>query len=131
MTTFARRHAIREGVARVVPSYAGIERLRAAGDQVQYGGRVLYRDGQFETADGKGHFTALTPPELSLPAGKPMLSTRRGKQFNNLIYASKDAVPRPPPDALLIAAAGSAAPRPAAGGPAPPPPHHPRRLHGP
>src|SRR5260221_9556149 len=50
----------------VVPSYTGIERLHAAGDQVQYGGRVLYRDGQFKTADGMGHFMALTPPELSL-----------------------------------------------------------------
>ena len=102
--TFASAHAIREEIARVVPSYAGIERLRAAGDQVQYGGRVLYRDGQFKTADGKGHFTALTPPELSLPAGKLMLSTRRGKQFNSLIYASKDAVTGARRDALFIAA---------------------------
>jgi molybdopterin-dependent oxidoreductase alpha subunit len=107
--TFASAQAIRDEIARVVPSYAGIERLRAAGDQVQYGGRVLYRDGQFKTADGKGHFMALTPPELSLPAGKLMLSTRRGKQFNSLIYASKDAVTGARRDALFIAAEDAAA----------------------
>src|SRR5260370_41339757 len=125
MTTFARRHAIREGVARVVPSYAGIERLRAAGDQVQYGGRVLYRDGQFKTADGKGHFTALTPPELSLPAGKLVLSTRRGQQVHSLIFARQEArtgARRRPP---FIPARGSAAPRPAGGGPPPRPHAHP------
>src|SRR5258707_189610 len=107
--TFASAQAIRDEIARVVPSYTGIERLHATGDQVQYGGRVLYRDGQFKTADGKGHFTALTPPELSLPAGKLMLSTRRGKQFNSLIYASKDAVTGARRDALFIAAEDAAA----------------------
>jgi molybdopterin-dependent oxidoreductase alpha subunit len=87
---FASAQAIRDEIARVHPGYAGIEQLRKAGDAVQYGGRVLYRDGQFKTPDGKGHFTAVTPPELDLPDGAFALSTRRGKQFNSLIYMERD-----------------------------------------
>ncbi len=44
-----------------------------------------------------------------MPAGKLMLSTRRGKQFNSLIYASKDAVTGARRDALFIAAEDAAA----------------------
>ncbi len=69
---------------------------------MQYGGRILYRDGVFKTADGKGHFSALLPPELELPAGKFALSTRRGKQFNSLIHAKRDTMTGANRDALLI-----------------------------
>ncbi len=106
---FPNAQAIRDEIARVAPAYAGIETLRKQGDQVQYGGRILYQDGQFKTPDGKGHFTALTPPELNLPPGKFMLSTRRGKQFNSLIYAKKDTVNGVGRDALLISAQDAAA----------------------
>jgi anaerobic selenocysteine-containing dehydrogenase len=78
--------------------------LRKAGDQVQYGGRVLYRNGQFKTPDGKGHFSTLMPPELELPPGKFILSTRRGKQFNSLIHAEKDTMTGKGRDSLLISA---------------------------
>ncbi len=71
---------------------------------MQYGGRYLYANGVFETADRKGHFTAITPPEIDLPEGKFILSTRRGKQFNSLIYAEKDAVTGASRNALLICA---------------------------
>jgi molybdopterin-dependent oxidoreductase alpha subunit len=101
---FASAQAIREEIARAVPGYAGIERLAKAGDQVQYGGRLLYRDGQFTTADGKGHFSALTPPELNLPAGKFLLSTRRGKQFNSLIQGQTDPLTGAARDSLLLSA---------------------------
>ena len=102
LITFKNAQAIRDEIARVHPGYAGIERLRKAGDQVQYGGRVLYRDGQFKTPDGKGHFAALLPPELELPAGKFALSTRRGKQFNSMIYKKTDSLTGVGRDALLI-----------------------------
>lgn len=106
---FSDAQAIRDEIARVVPSYKGIERLRKAGDQVQYGGRVLYRDGHFQTPDGKGHFAALVPPESALPPGKFILSTRRGKQFNSLIHAHKDPVTGLGRDSLLISAEDAAA----------------------
>jgi anaerobic selenocysteine-containing dehydrogenase len=100
--TFACAEDIRRDISRAMPGYKGIEGLSKKGDQVQYGGRYLYADGIFETADKMGHFTALTPPELQLSPGKFMLSTRRGKQFNSMIYASKDAITGVGRDALLI-----------------------------
>jgi molybdopterin-dependent oxidoreductase alpha subunit len=107
--TFASADAIRAEIARAVPKYAGIERLARAGDQVQYGGRILYRDGHFETSDGLGHFSALTPPELDLPPGRFMLSTRRGKQFNSLIHSKTDPLTGAARDHLLMAAEDAAA----------------------
>ncbi len=44
-----------------IPLYRGIERLKAKGDQMQWGGRTLYTDGRFATPDGKAHFAAVTP----------------------------------------------------------------------
>lgn len=107
--TFANAQAIRDEIARVMPNYAGIERLRKKGDQFQYGGRVLYKDGQFKTPDGKAHFFALQPPELHLPEGHFILSTRRGKQFNSLIHGKKDTLSGAPRDGLLISAEDAAA----------------------
>jgi predicted molibdopterin-dependent oxidoreductase YjgC len=106
---FPDAQAIRNEIAQAVPTYAGIENLRKQGDQMQYGGRILYRDGQFKTPDGKGHFSALTPPELNLPPGKFILSTRRGKQFNSMIYSKKDTQNGFGRDALLLSAEDAAA----------------------
>ena len=106
--TFKNAQAIREEIARANPTYAGIEKLRKQGDQFQYGGRVLYREGQFKTPDGKGHFSALTPPELHLPEGKFALSTRRGKQFNSLVYKKVDPNTGAGRQALLMAAEDAA-----------------------
>lgn len=106
---FPNAQAIRDEIARVAPTYQGIEQLRKAGDQVQYGGRVLYRDGQFKTPDGKGHFSSVTPPELELPPGKFILATRRGKQFNSLIQGRKDTLTGGGRDSLLISAEDAAA----------------------
>lgn len=105
---FANAQAIREEIARVVPFYKGIERLRKGGDQVQYGGRILYRDGKFQTPDGKGHFSALTPPERLLPPGKFIMSTRRGKQFNSLVHSKKDSLTGTGRDTLFISAEDAA-----------------------
>jgi molybdopterin-dependent oxidoreductase alpha subunit len=100
--SFASAGEIRRDIARAMPSYKGIEQLSKKGDQVQYGGRYLYAGGVFETPDKMGHFTPLSPPELELPPGKFMLSTRRGKQFNSMIYAEKDAITGAGRDALFI-----------------------------
>ncbi len=106
---FQSAQAIRDEIARVMPNYSGIERLRKKGDQFQYGGRILYKDGQFKTPDGKAHFFALQPPELHLPDGQFILSTRRGKQFNSLIHAKKDTMSGAPRDGLLMSAEDAAA----------------------
>lgn len=86
---FGSSRAIREEIARAVPLYAGIDALDARGDQVQWGGRLLYADGRFATADGRAHFSVLTPPSRP-SAGGFRVSTRRGKQFNSMVQRERD-----------------------------------------
>lgn len=82
--------AIREDIERAVPFYAGIAGLATFGDNVQYGGRHLFSDGRFQTADGLGHFSAVPLPALERPDGSFMVATRRGKQFNSMVHERRD-----------------------------------------
>jgi predicted molibdopterin-dependent oxidoreductase YjgC len=82
---------IRNEIERVCPTYQGIAGLRKKGDNVQYGGRHLLVD-RCPTSDGKAHFTAIELPEEKVPRGRFLLSTRRGKQFNSIIYAEVDPI---------------------------------------
>jgi molybdopterin-dependent oxidoreductase alpha subunit len=95
--------AIREEIARVVPMYAGIERLRAKGDQVQYGGPHLCADGVFPTDDGRARFhpVPIAPRERDEDAF--VVVTRRGKQFNSLVFEDTDPLGRLGRDAVLMA----------------------------
>ncbi|HSH39762.1 MAG TPA: FdhF/YdeP family oxidoreductase [Chthoniobacterales bacterium] len=93
---------IREEIAEVVPYYDGVQHFRETGDAIQYGGRHLCEGGKFPTSDGKGHFRAIDLPELKRPAGSFHVSTRRGKQFNTLIYADVDPLNGAPRDAVLM-----------------------------
>jgi len=88
----------------VVPSYAGIEAFSAKGDHVQWGGRILCRDGAFPTPDGRALFSSVAPPERSLPEGHFLLSTRRGKQFNSMIHRQRDPLTGASREDVLIAA---------------------------
>lgn len=93
---------IRADIERSVPLYEGIARLRAQGDQFQWGGARLYADGRFPFDDGKARFAVLSP---SLPyegdsnvaacADDPRprrfrIATRRGKQFNSMVQRETD-----------------------------------------
>jgi molybdopterin-dependent oxidoreductase alpha subunit len=100
--------AIREEIARVVPAYAGIEHLRTTGDAIQIGGRHLCAEG-FPTPDGRAHFGVVAPPPPR-PVGPNglMLSTRRGKQFNTMVFADIDPLTGAPRDALLVASEDAA-----------------------
>jgi len=106
--------AMREEIARVVPFYDGFQHLRKTGDQYQYGGPHLCVDWKFPTADGKAHFRPVPLPDLRRAPGEFEVSTRRGKQFNTLIYAeidplngaSRDAVLMNPDDAARLHLAG-------------------------
>jgi molybdopterin-dependent oxidoreductase alpha subunit len=93
---------IREEIAEVVPYYDGVQHFRETGDAIQYGGRHLCEGGKFPTPDGKGHFRAIDLPELKRPPGSFHVSTRRGKQFNTLIYAEVDPLNGAPRDAVLM-----------------------------
>ncbi len=94
--------AIRTEIAKAAPQYAGIEALRAKGDAVQWGGPRLCENGQFPTPDGRARFTPLLPPELDLPEGAFLLSTRRGKQFNSMVQRDVDPMVGAPRDAILM-----------------------------
>ncbi len=82
--------AVREEIARVVPEYEGIQRLRGKEDTVQWGGPRLCEGGRFPTAEGRAQFSVLRPPNVDLPDGWYFLSTRRGKQFNSMIQGDRD-----------------------------------------
>jgi predicted molibdopterin-dependent oxidoreductase YjgC len=98
--------AIRHEIARAVPLYAGIERLRAKGDQLQWGGATLYAEGCFATPDGKAHFAAVRLGRVACldDAGQTsfIVSTRRGKQFNSMIQRPVDPLTGAARDAVLI-----------------------------
>lgn len=98
--------AIREEIAKVVPFYDGVQHLRKTGDAFQYGGRHLCANGQFPLPGGRARFTA---PELPRTEPKGFhVSTRRGKQFNTLIYAEVDPLNGAARDAILLNAEDAA-----------------------
>jgi len=110
---------MREEIARVVPFYDGVQHLQRSGEQVQYGGPHLCAGGQFPTPDGRGHFHPVEiPREGNRSAAVPcaaraadefLVTTRRGKQFNTLIYAEVDPINGAGRDAVLMNAADAAA----------------------
>jgi molybdopterin-dependent oxidoreductase alpha subunit len=94
--------AIREEIAQVVPFYYGLQRLQKTGDAFQYGGPHLCAGNKFATPDGKAHFRAVSLPNLDRAPGVFAVSTRRGKQFNSLIYAEIDPLTGAGRDAVLM-----------------------------
>ncbi|MGQ0549627.1 MAG: FdhF/YdeP family oxidoreductase [Armatimonadota bacterium] len=94
--------AVREEIARAIPFYDGIQHLRRAGDQFQYGGPHLCWGWQFPTPDGKAHFSVVRPPRFELPADMFLLATRRGKQFNSMVQERTDALTGAPREAVLV-----------------------------
>jgi molybdopterin-dependent oxidoreductase alpha subunit len=98
---------IRQEIARVIPFYEGVQNLKQIGDSVQYGGPHLCAGWKFPTPDGKAHFRAVQLPVTKShqqTAGPPhfIVSTRRGKQFNSLVYAEIDPINGAPRDAVLM-----------------------------
>ncbi|QGG96449.1 molybdopterin-dependent oxidoreductase [Actinomarinicola tropica] len=81
---------LRVEIAEVVPAYAGIEHLSDTGDAVQWGGRHLCAGGAFPTPSGRGRATAITPRRPELPEGAFTVATRRGKQFNSMVWSDTD-----------------------------------------
>jgi molybdopterin-dependent oxidoreductase alpha subunit len=99
---FSSTHAIREEIAKVVPFYAGIEKLEHGSDSFQYGGARLCEGANFPLPDGKAVFSSFNLERDLLPEGEFRVSTRRGKQFNSMIHAAKDALNGATRDAILI-----------------------------
>ena len=79
----------------VMPLYAGIERL---GQGRRHGcsgaARGWAPDGFPNMPDGRARFSRRAPSRASTcPAGKFVLTTRRGKQFNSMTYGPRTASP--------------------------------------
>jgi molybdopterin-dependent oxidoreductase alpha subunit len=94
--------AIRDEIARVVPMYAGIEKLEHPGDSFQYGGKRILENGEFQTPDRKGHFSTVPLEAQPIPDGLYRLSTRRGKQFNSMVHEKKDGLNGAVRESILI-----------------------------
>jgi anaerobic selenocysteine-containing dehydrogenase len=81
---------IREEIARANTNYEGIQHLKNRGDVFQWGGAWLCEDGVCPTADGRGNLLPIELPELRKPEGHFYVTTRRGKQFNSMVYSDTD-----------------------------------------
>jgi predicted molibdopterin-dependent oxidoreductase YjgC len=55
--------SIREEMSRVMPIYQGIEKLNKEGDQLQWGGPYLFKDGFTHMPNNRAKFTVLDPPD--------------------------------------------------------------------
>jgi predicted molibdopterin-dependent oxidoreductase YjgC len=103
--TYRGTHELREEIARVVPMYDGIQYLRRAGDQVQYGGPHLCWNWSFGTPGGRARFAVVELPATEAPAGHFRLATRRGKQFNTIVHERTDALTGATREAVLMSRA--------------------------
>jgi anaerobic selenocysteine-containing dehydrogenase len=82
---------IREEMERTVPLYQGISTLKKEGDWIQWGGERLFEGGQFaKMPEGKARLWIQDIPKITIPEGHFHLTTRRGKQFNSMIFRNKD-----------------------------------------
>ena len=82
--------AIREEMGRVMPIYQGIDKLTKEGDQLQWGGPYLFKDGFIAMAHNRAHFTVLDPPDCRPAEGKFYLATRRGNPSNSMTFGTTD-----------------------------------------
>jgi molybdopterin-dependent oxidoreductase alpha subunit len=104
--------AIRREIGEAIPLYKGIETLAAKGDQIQWGGQLLYADGRYATPDGKAHFANVAigrSPAMRVAEEVResifVVSTRRGKQFNSMIQRDIDPLTGAGRDDILISQA--------------------------
>ncbi|HWH77446.1 MAG TPA: molybdopterin-dependent oxidoreductase, partial [Candidatus Binatus sp.] len=58
---FAHSQAIRDEMSRVMPIYQGIDKLDQEGDQLQWGGEFLFKDGFTAMPDNRALLTTLEP----------------------------------------------------------------------
>jgi molybdopterin-dependent oxidoreductase alpha subunit len=94
--------AIRDEIARVIPLYDGVQHLKKLGDSFQYGGERLCDGGAFNTPDGQAHVRPVPLPSVARRNGDFHVTTRRGKQFNTLIYADVDPLTGAARDAVFM-----------------------------
>ena len=57
---------------------------------------------EFPTDTGRGSFSVLERPDISLPDGMFAVATRRGKQFNSMVFSEIDPFTGAGRDAVYI-----------------------------
>lgn len=87
---FSSAAEIREEIAKANPNYDGIQHLKKRGDVFQWGGAWLCEGGICPTPDGRANLIPVEMPDLNKPEGHFYVTTRRGKQFNSMIYSNTD-----------------------------------------
>ncbi|WP_053364956.1 FdhF/YdeP family oxidoreductase [Bacillus sp. FJAT-27245] len=90
LVDFKDAQAIRNEIALANPNYDGIQHLKNAGDVFQWGGAWLCEDGICPTPDGRGNLIAVDIPDLGKKEGQFIVTSRRGKQFNSMVYNEVD-----------------------------------------
>ncbi|MCM3602358.1 FdhF/YdeP family oxidoreductase [Robertmurraya korlensis] len=90
LVDFKDAQAIRDEIALANPNYDGIQHLKKKGDVFQWGGAWLCEDGICPTPDGKGTLITVDIPNMGKKEGQFLLTTRRGKQFNSMVFSEKD-----------------------------------------
>jgi anaerobic selenocysteine-containing dehydrogenase len=81
---------IRAEIERLVPMYRGIGSLSKEGDSFQWGGERLFEDGFASMPGGRARFWVQDLPEIEVPEGMFQLTTRRGRQFNSMVFGAGD-----------------------------------------
>jgi predicted molibdopterin-dependent oxidoreductase YjgC len=91
---YANVREIMSEIDRVMPLYRGIQYLSKEGDSLQYGGPILLKDGVCPNLpDGRARFVPVRPVLRELAeetADSFYLTTRRGDQFNSMVYRESD-----------------------------------------
>lgn len=90
LVEFKDGQSIRDEIAVANRDYDGIQHLKKQGDVFQWGGAWLCEDGVCPTPDGKGNLIPIDIPSLDKPEGTFYITTRRGKQFNSMVYKETD-----------------------------------------
>ncbi|MFT4416454.1 FdhF/YdeP family oxidoreductase [Fredinandcohnia humi] len=90
LVDFKSGQEIRNEIAKANPDYDGIQHLKKKGDVFQWGGAWLCEGGICPTPDGKGTLIPVEIPDLGKKEEQFILTTRRGKQFNSMIYKEID-----------------------------------------
>jgi anaerobic selenocysteine-containing dehydrogenase len=88
---FGSADAIRREIASAAPCYEGIQRLGKRGDVFQWGGAWLCEGGECGAPDGKGRLLPIPLPDVRRTEGRMYATTRRGKQFNSMVYGERDS----------------------------------------
>ncbi|MDV2686023.1 FdhF/YdeP family oxidoreductase [Alkalihalophilus lindianensis] len=90
LVDFKTGQEIRDEMAIANPNYEGVQHLKKQGDVFQWGGAWLCEDGICPTPDGRGNLLPVDIPDMGKKEGNFILTTRRGKQFNSMVYKTTD-----------------------------------------